>query len=325
MAKRTSESKGDRDAIPYLQRAVTFDPNYARAYLMLSACYSNVGEDSLAIQHAIKAFELRDRLNQRYRLGVEAHYFDLVTGESTKASEALSRGVELFPKNANGHDNLGANLISRGQYEKSISELQEGLRLYPEGVFAYWVLMNGYLGLAQLNEAKSVFEAARARKFLYGPQLRDARYRLAFMEGDLPSMQEQVTWSVGKQGVEDLLLSEESETAAYFGRFTRARDFSRRAVQSAISSGNAETAADGKAREAWREGEIGDATRARQAAEQALKMNPVQAVKVLSAIVSHRMETSRGPGSWRTNAINNFRWIPSFRSTGCRASVGPLR
>jgi len=40
-------------------------------------------------------------------------------------------------------------------------------------------------------------------------------------------------WSNGKPGVEDLFLALDSDTAAYFGRLTKARDLSRRAIASA--------------------------------------------------------------------------------------------
>jgi tetratricopeptide (TPR) repeat protein len=98
-------------------------------------------------------------------------------------------------------------------------------------------------------------------------------------------MQEQVAWSAGKAGVEHLSLSEEADTAAYSGRLVRSREFSRRAVQSAVGAADTDSAASEMARGAWRELEIGDLARAQKAAEQALKLKPTQAVKVLSAIV----------------------------------------
>ena len=46
-------------------------------------------------------------------------------------------------------------------------------------------------------------------------------------------MAQQVVWAAGKPGVEDVLLAGEADTAAYFGRLAEAREFSRRAVDSA--------------------------------------------------------------------------------------------
>ena len=49
-------------------------------------------------------------------------------------------------------------------------------------------------------------------------------------------MQEQLSWVVGKNG-EDGLLSMQSDTEAYYGRFRKARDSSQRAVLLATQGG----------------------------------------------------------------------------------------
>ena len=56
-------------------------------------------------------------------------------------------------------------------------------------------------------------------------------------------MEHQVAWAAGKPGTEDLLLSFQSDTEAYYGRLTKARDFSRRAVDAAVRADSKETAA----------------------------------------------------------------------------------
>ena len=53
--------------------------------------------------------------------------------------------------------------------------------------------------------------------------------------------QRQVAWSEGKPGVEDVLLANEADTAAYSGLLGEARDFSRRAVASVKRAGENET------------------------------------------------------------------------------------
>ena len=57
----------------------------------------------------------------------------------------------------------------------------------------------------------------------------------------------------GKPGVEDELLGLEADTAAYFGRLGKAREFSRRAVASAERAEGKETAAGYEATAALRE------------------------------------------------------------------------
>jgi hypothetical protein len=46
-------------------------------------------------------------------------------------------------------------------------------------------------------------------------------------------VEQQVEWTTGKPGAEDLLLSTQADTEAYFGRLWAARELSHRAVESA--------------------------------------------------------------------------------------------
>ncbi len=56
-------------------------------------------------------------------------------------------------------------------------------------------------------------------------------------------MQHQFDWDMGKPGPQDVLLSAASDTEAYFGHLTKARELSIRATQSARDAGEDETAA----------------------------------------------------------------------------------
>ena len=70
-----------------------------------------------------------------------------------------------------------------------------------------------------------------------------ALYQIAFLQNDVAVMTQQVAWSVGKPGVEDVLLNYEADTAAFSGQMRKARDFSRRAMDSAERAEQKEAAA----------------------------------------------------------------------------------
>lgn len=116
-----------------------------------------------------------------------------------------------------------------GQYDKALVERQACIRIAPDHVLAYSFLGVAYIFLNRLDEANATFDQALARKMDSG-SLRQQMYILAFLKGDDAQMGQQVAWALGKPGVEDILLSEQSDTEAYYGRMSRARDFSRRAV-----------------------------------------------------------------------------------------------
>src|ERR1700751_1095208 len=78
-------------------------------------------------------------------------------------------------------------------------------------------------------------------------------YQIAFLQNDAAGMKRQVTFSAGQAGIEDLLLEYEGDTAAYFGRFSEAREFTRQAMESAERTGRKEIAASFSATSGLRE------------------------------------------------------------------------
>ncbi len=81
--------------------------------------------------------------------------------------------------------------------------------------------MGQYVAVNRLDEAKSTYEQALARK-LENSVLHLNRYGVAFLEGDTSEMQRQLAWATGKPGAEDALLSVHSDTEAYAGRLEKA-------------------------------------------------------------------------------------------------------
>jgi eukaryotic-like serine/threonine-protein kinase len=87
-------------------------------------------------------------------------------------------------------------------------------------------------------------------------------------------MKKQVEAAAGQPGNEDLLLAAQADTEAYYGGLTKAREFTRRATDSASQSGNREAAADDVAVGALREAEFGNAEQAKKQAAAALALAP---------------------------------------------------
>ena len=129
--------------------------------------------------------------------------------------------------------------------------------------------MFSYIALNRLDEAKSTYGQALERKLDF-PFFHIALYQIAFLQNDAAGMAQQVAWSAGKPGVEDELLDLEADTAAYSGRLKEAREFSRRAMDSAERAEEKETAAMYSALSGLREALFGNADEARRRATLAL-------------------------------------------------------
>jgi hypothetical protein len=262
----------DAAAVPLFQRAIRLDPNFAMAYASLGVSYSNLGETSLAAQNARKAYELRERVSEREKLSIESLYYHFATGDLQKARQAYELWAQTYPRDAVPPRNLSAICGSLGQYDKGLAESREALRLSLTSGQDYANLVNDYLYLNRLEEARAIAEEAQA-KTPDSASLRIYLYVLAFLQNDTVGMAQQVAWSAGKPGVEDILLAEEADTAAYSGRLRKAREFSRRAVASAERAEEKETAAGYEADAALREALFGNAAEARQRAAAALGLS----------------------------------------------------
>ncbi len=123
--------------------------------------------------------------------------------------------------------------------------------------------MLGYIHLNRLDNARSFANEAIAKN-LDSSELRVNFYQIAFLKNDLPGMAEQVAWSAGKPGKENLMLYLEAGTAAYTGKLTTARELSHRATVSADHAGEKEMAAGCESAAALWEALYGNPKEARQ-------------------------------------------------------------
>jgi eukaryotic-like serine/threonine-protein kinase len=289
MGVRAGRENGDAPSIPFFKRAIELDPNFPRAYASLSICYGNLGQPTLALEYATKAYQLRNRVTEREKLHISADYF-FATGELDKEIQTYELWIASYPRDFVPHSNLGMSYKAEGQHDKALDEQQETLRLVPDRVIAYSNLGVTYLNLNRLKEATDIFDQALTRR-LDSSALRQYMYYLAFLQGDTAQMEQQLAWSAGKPGVEDRLLSMQSDTEAYYGRLHKARDSSRRAVDSAVRADSKESAAFWQVNAALREAELGNAVLARQGvtAALALALSPGRDVKVIAAFTLARI------------------------------------
>jgi serine/threonine protein kinase len=317
MSITIGREKGDAPSIPFLKRAIELDPNFPMAYAALSISYENLGQPSLGLEFATKAYGLRDRVTEREKLRITADYFR-ATEELENESQTYQLWIANYPRDSVPHNNLAANYAFMGQYDKALTEVLETMRLEPNDVINNGNLGVTYLYLNRVGDAKAAFDQTLARS-MDGGYLRLYMYYLAFLQGDSAQMERQLSWGAGKPGDEDLLLSTQSDTEAYYGRLTRARDFSRRAVDSAVRADSKETAALWQVNEALREAEFGNAADAKQGIAAALALAPGRDVKIWAAIALARAgEGSRATGllkelekTYPSNTLLKLYWLPT--------------
>src|SRR5580765_469300 len=286
MGGRTGRMKGDAEAIPFFKRAIELDPNFALAYVALSLSYFNLNQAGLAAENATKAYELRDHVSERERYRISATYYHAVTGELERSIEVYELWSKSYPRDDTPYLNLGFVYQQLGRYDKSIVETEEAQRLAPTAT-GYGNLAFEYIALNRLDDAEKVLQRAQSGDF-DGLDIRANLYLLSFLRGNMKGMEQQLAWAAGRLGDEDVMLSGQADTESYYGRLMRARDYSRRAAESAERAESKETAALWRAAAGLREAEFGNPAAARQNVDAALSLSSGRDIKLVAALTLAR-------------------------------------
>ena len=283
LGENAHREKGPDAGLPYHQRAIELDPNFAMGYLKVGIDYYSLGETGRASEYYAKAFQLREHASEREKLAISADYYS-VTGELDKAAQTYQEEIESYPREYRAHLHLGNVYIEQGQYERAAESYRQSLRLAPDNVAPYTNLANSLLSLQRFDEMRQIIHEAQARKlddFILHNQL----YALAFLGADSAGMAEQQQWFAGKPEYENFGLALASDTEAYKGHLGKAQELTKRAVDSAIRADNKESGAIWQANAALQQAAYGKSTEARQSAAKALKLAPAsQGVGVEAAL-----------------------------------------
>ncbi len=284
LAVNAMNSQESSAAVPYLKRALELDPNFATAHDQLGVTYAtSFLEPGLAADELQKAFDLRDRVSESEKFSIAANYYGLVTGEVDKAIQTYLSWSKAYSRNPAAHVNLGYTYATIARYDGEVAEEIEAIRLSATAGAAYANLMEGYIALNRMDEAKSFYRQAIERKLEF-QFLHDDRYNIAFLENDEPEMKRQVAAVTGKPGLENILFSRQSDTAAFHGQLKAAHDFSVQAIQSALRNDLKETAALYHLSSALCESEFGNSGRARQEVNSGLQLGATRDNRVLAAL-----------------------------------------
>jgi DNA-binding winged helix-turn-helix (wHTH) protein/tetratricopeptide (TPR) repeat protein len=267
MGRREMLATNWEAAVPFFQRAIQLDPNFAIAYARLGMSYRNYGEGTLGSEHFRKAYSLRDRASQLERFYIESHYYYAGLGNLEKGAQVCELWAQTYPRDWVARVDLSDIYQKLGQPDKALVEALEAVRLNPNAV-AYQLLIAAYLHLNRFDEARHWSEETKAKGF-ESPNVSSTFYKLSFVQNDAAGMAQQVARSNGKpdeQGLMDL----EATSAAYFGRLKEAREHSRRAAMLANLAGNKERSSVSEGEVSLWEAMFGNPAAAREMAAKSL-------------------------------------------------------
>jgi eukaryotic-like serine/threonine-protein kinase len=244
-------------AIPFFQKAVDVDPNFAMAYARLGRA-----------ETTRRAYDLRERASEREKFYISSHYELDVTGNLETLRTTCESWARIYPRDDDSQVNLQIVYSLLGEHEKALTAAREALALNPGSGVGYANLVLAYAILNRLEEVKATAQEARAHN-LDGPLIHRTLYLVAFLQHDVAGMEREN---------EDGMLNLQADTAAYGGQFAKARDLRRQAAD------EKEAAAVYQAKAAVQEALVENFALAKQQAEAALAVANGRDVEGASAI-----------------------------------------
>ena len=319
-------------AVPYFQQAISLDPNFAMAYARLGTSYYNSGDVTRAVENTRKAYERRDRVSEREKLHIVSRYEHYVTGDLHAALKAYEQWAQIYPRDAIPLLNLGNLYATLGDYDKALAATQEHLKVDPASGISYPNLVGHYMAVNRLDEAEATAREAQLRH-LDSPSLHYNLYDVYFLRHDPAGMEREAAALLGKPGFEAWMLSAESDTAAYFGQFSQARELTRRAADAAERADRKETAAVYEAQAAMREALVGNMAKARQWSRLALARSRSRSVEAVAAIAMALTGEADQPSRladslnrrFPEDTIVQFEYLPMIRASTTLGSHNDAR
>ena len=261
----------DIAAMPFYQRAIELDPNFALAHLRLGVVAGNTRQTVLEAKEVQKAFELRDRTSEYERLYITA-YYHFQTGELEKSDQTWELMKQTYPRDEVSRINVAVDYNFLGQFDKAVENCLEAIHLQPETLNCYLVGAVAYRNLGKVDNSDALLAQAQRRK-ITGTGLYVDLARSAILRGD----------SAGAARMEDLaqaspegelrVLGQKAAHAAALGQLKQVEQLRARVMERAKGLNMPDLAAQALADEATAETVLGYPSRAGQLIDSALALS----------------------------------------------------
>ena len=148
-------------ALPYFEKAVESDNNYAEAWAQTGFCREKLGRHTEAIDASKRAVSLRPAAESYFNIGLASYYLK----NYREAAENYRQAIRLDPYNAaDAHYALGLVYRDWGRPEEEIQAYKQAIKLKPDYASAYERLGSRYLKSKKYAEAIETFKQLVALK-----------------------------------------------------------------------------------------------------------------------------------------------------------------
>ena len=228
-------------------------------------------------------------------------------------------GARPIPREEVPANNLGVIYQTLGQYDKAVDAFEETRRVALPDALLYSNLVLTNINLNRFKEAGTTAEEAQANNF-DSPSLHIYLYQIAFLQNDTPRMLHQVSRAMGKPGQESTLLYFEAQTAAYSGLLSKAREFTRQALDASDRAQQIERTAGIEASAALTEALFGNVPEAKQRVAVGLSNGrDAQFVAALAFAIAKDSAQAQGLAEdlekrFPEDTIVRFNYLPAIRA-----------
>lgn len=148
-------------ALPYFEKAVQSDSNYAEAWAQAGFCREKLGRHGEAIEASKRAVSLRPSAESYFNIGLASYYLK----NYREAADNYRQAIRLDPYNAaDAQYALGLVYRDWGRPEEEIQAYKQAIKLKPDYASAYERLGSRYLKSKKFPEAIETFKQLVALK-----------------------------------------------------------------------------------------------------------------------------------------------------------------
>lgn len=321
---QVARKQGGYAAVSYFQNAIKLDPNFALAYVQISHIEWNLGELVEARMAATQAYNLIDRVTQWERFYILSNYYGIGTGQIYKEMQTYQQWAKVYPHDERWPLALAVDDSFLGKYKEANAMLSLAIQNNPSHSVAYGDLGLDYLNLERPDEAQAVLDEA-ARAHLHEINMDYVRYWIAFYNHDPAEMRRICVQDSAYAGLAVTLMVQQARTAAYHGQLNASRKYAYGAARDAEGPNKREFAAYNKAEEGLWEADFGNAGRAQQDVDAALKAvgdRKSTDVEIVTALALSTLGEERRAEMTadtlrqqsRLDTLVNQYWIPVIRA-----------
>jgi tetratricopeptide (TPR) repeat protein len=227
-------------AVPLFERAIALDPNFAMAHYYLAIAFGNAGDAGRGAEYKKKTFALIDHLSEYERDYIATGYYES-TGELDTIIDAYRVGIRNYPRDWGFHNGISENYVELGQFEEGLKEGQAAAQLQPNAEPPYRRILDAYMCLDRLGEAKKVAETVRMLG-IDGARIHQRFLEMAYIEGDQTAAAREIQWYAGKPE-EYLSFGLQAANRNVLGQRLESSKLYKRAAETALRRGFPDVAA----------------------------------------------------------------------------------